>query len=156
MTDGNASFYLHRQRQQAEAQAEKLRQTLKAKPREHIFLVFDLEVYEQDPKILLEIGFVKFGVHEEVPKEYYHYIITDNLKYRNDGNLDNRDNFLHGKSEQLSLEEALSKFQEHVAKADSIVVHAGTNDVEFLAMQGVTLPAEKELFDTQVTLVRWS
>ena len=114
--------------------------------------MFDIEVYEHDSDKILEIGFIKFGVQPGATKEHFHYIITDNLQYINDSVKDNRDNFQFGESERLSLSEATTKFQEHIAKADSLVTHSGSNDEQFLLVHGVRLQG-KQMFDTQVVKI---
>ena len=101
---------------------------------------------------MLEIGFVKFGLQPGAPREYHHYIITDNLHYVNKDRVpDNRDRFLFGKSKRMTLREAAEQFEEHIAGADFLVAHSGGNDERFLLKQGIDLQG-KQMFDTQVCL----
>ena len=99
---------------------------------------------------MLEIGFVKFGLQPGAPREYRHYIITDNLHYVNKDHVpDNRDRFLFGESRRMTLRKAAVQFGEDIAGVDFLVTHSGGHDKYYLSMQGINLP-EKEIFDTQV------
>ena len=138
-----------RKRQEAISYADKLRRIIRATPGS-TFLAFDIEVYEYDSDKMLEIGFVEFVLQPGAPREYHHYIITDNLHYMNKDRVpDNRDKFLFGKSRRMTLKEAAAQFEEHIAGADILVAHAGANDEHYLSMQGIDLQ-EKQIFDTQV------
>ena len=142
-------IFYHRKRQEAISYAGRLRRMIRAKPAS-TFLAFDIEVYEHDFDKMLEIGFVKFGLQPGAPREYHHYIITDNLHYVNKDRVpDNRDRFLFGESRRMTLREAAVQFGEHIAGADFLVAHAGANDEHYLSMQGIDLQG-KQIFDTQV------
>ena len=142
-------IFYRRKRQEAISYADKLRRMIRAKPAS-TFLAFDIEVYEHDFDKMLEIGFVKFGLQPGAPREYHHYIITDNLHYVNKDRVpDNRDRFLFGESRRMTLREAAVQFEEHIAGADFLVAHAGANDEHYLSMQGIDLQG-KQIFDTQV------
>ena len=142
------SFY-HRKRQEAISSADKLSRIIRAKPTS-TFLAFDIEVYEHDSDKMLEIGFVKFGLQPGSPREYRHYIITDNLHYVNGERVpDNRERFLFGESKRMTLREAAVQFEEHIAGAEFLVAHSGANDEHYLSMQGIDLQG-KQIFDTQV------
>ena len=141
-------FYC-RKRQEAISYADKLRRIIRATPGS-TFLAFDIEVYEHDFDKMLEIGFVEFVLQPGAPREYHHYIITDNLHYVNGDRVpDNRDRFLFGESKRMTLKEAAVQFEEHIAASDFLVAHAGANDEHYLSMQGIDLQG-KQIFDTQV------
>ena len=142
-------IFYHRKRQEAISYADKLSRIIRAKPTS-TFLAFDIEVYEYDSDKMLEIGFVKFGLQPGSPREYRHYIITDNLHYVNGERVpDNRDKFLFGESRRMTLREAAVQFEEHIAGAEFLVAHSGANDEHYLSMQGIDMQG-KQIFDTQV------
>ena len=85
------------------------------------FMAFDLEVYEHDHSVLLEIGYVIVNFsptrrprEDDLPKAEVtsrkHLIIKENLHYKNKDNVpDNRDGFKFGVSQILSLEDAVKR-----------------------------------------------
>ena len=128
----------------------KLRRTLKDKP-DALVLAFDLEVYEHDHNIILEIGYAMTWLdNPEDDLRTFHYIIKENLDYTNgDCVPDNRDCFMFGTSRCMSLRRAAAKIQNHIDDADFLVAHSAAHDEEFLANCGVSV-SEKRMFDTQV------
>ena len=129
---------------------KKLHRTLRRKP-DALVLAFDLEVYEHDHSIILEIGYAMTRLdNSEGDLQTFHYIIKENLGYENgDCVPDNRDHFMFGTSRRMSLKRAAAKIQKHIDDADFLVAHSAAHDEEFLAKCGVSV-SEKRMFDTQV------
>ena len=127
-----------------------LPRTLKSKP-QALILAFDLEVYEHDHSVILEIGYVMTTLDNPVEDmETFHYIIKENLKHVNGDHVpDNRDRFKFGTSRRMSLRKAAAKIQNHINEADFLVTHSGAHDEEFLASCGVSVLG-KRMFDTQI------
>lgn len=128
----------------------KLRRALRQKP-DALVLAFDLEVYEHDHSIILEIGYAMTTLNNpEDDLETFHYIIKENLGYANrDCVPDNRELFMFGTSRCMSLRRAAAKIQNHIDDADFLVAHSAAHDEEFLASCGVSVSG-KRMFDTQV------
>ena len=129
---------------------KKLRRALRRKP-QALVLAFDLEVYEHDHSIILEIGYAMTRLdNPEDDLQTFHYIIKENLGYSNgDCVPDNRAHFMFGTSRRMSLRKAAAKIQKHIDDADFLVAHSAAHDEEFLANCGVSVAA-KRIFDTQV------
>ncbi|CAH3033258.1 unnamed protein product [Porites lobata] len=133
----------------ARKSVRKLRRTLRADPNA-LILAFDLEVYEHDHSIILEIGYAMTTLNNPKKMQTFHYIIKENLRYANkDFVPDNRDHFIFGTSKRMSLRKAAAKIQEHIADADFVVTHSGAHDTEFLDSCGVSISG-KLMFDTQI------
>ena len=132
---------------------KKLRRTLKGKP-QALLLAYDLEVYEHDHDIILEIGYAMTRLdNPEDDLQTFHYIIIENLEYENGDRVpDNRNNFKFGTSRRMSLRKAAAQIQKHIDEADFLVSHSGAHDEEFLASCGVSV-SQKRMFDTQVLAV---
>ena len=144
------SFKHFRKKEEARKSVKKLRRTLKSKPHA-LILSFDLEVYEHDHSIILEIGYVMTTLdNPEEDMQTFHYIIKENLKYVNGDHVpDNRDRFKFGTSRRMSLRKAAAKIQKDINDADFLVTHSGAHDEEFLASCGVSVSG-KLMFDTQI------
>lgn len=144
------SFKHFRKKEEARKSVKKLRRTLKGKS-QALVLAFDLEVYEHDHNIVLEIGYAMTTLdNPEDDLQTFHYIIKENLRYENgDCVPDNRDHFMFGTSKRMSLKRAAAKIQKHIDEADFLVAHSAAHDEEFLANCGVSV-SEKRMFDTQV------
>ena len=130
-------------------------------------ICFDIEVYEHDRSIMLEIGYV---VSRFTPVPYYqsltsqgdksdiavvsksHLIIRDNLRYKNGDSVpDNRYKFGFGSSETLSLGDAVKRFRDDVVGCNYILGHSVKHDDDYLRKIGVDLSVlGKEMFDTQL------
>ena len=112
---------------------------------------FDVETYEKDFSIILEIGFVVSSLaRPENSKEAFHYIITENSHFVNSEYVpDNRDKFKFGTSERMSLKDAAAKFMQHMRDVDFLVTHSGAHDEAYLASSGISLE-RKTMFDTQL------
>ncbi|XP_068711864.1 uncharacterized protein [Montipora foliosa] len=137
-----------RKREKAKRRVRELNRTLKANPAA-VILAFDLEVYEHDHSIVLEIGYVMANFHEPERMNTFHYIIEENQRYKNKDHLpDNRSSFIFGTSKTLALKRAAREIQEHIDESDFLVTHSGEHDREFLAFCGVSL-SDKPMFDTQ-------
>lgn len=113
---------------------------IKTKKTEEIFYIynnktifsFDIEAYEKDNSLILEIGFSKFRKGEHI--ETQHLIIKEHLNIYN-GNFveDNKHNFLLGKSKIVSLEESLSILINELNNKENIIVGVGVrNDFKFI------------------------
>lgn len=143
-------FKHFRKKEEAKKSVKKLRRTLKRKP-QALILAFDLEVYEHDHSVILEIGYAMTTLdNPEDDLQTFHYIIKENLGYANgDCVPDNRALFMFGTSKRMSLRRAAAKIQNHIDEADFLVAHSGAHDEEFLASCGVSVSG-KHMFDTQV------
>ena len=64
----------------ARKNVRKLRRTLRADPNA-LILAFDLEVYEHDHSIILEIGYAMTTLNNPKKMQTFHYIIKENLRY---------------------------------------------------------------------------
>ena len=64
----------------ARKSVRKLRRTLRADPNA-LILAFDLEVYEHDHSIILEIGYAMTTLNNPKKMQKFHYIIKENLRY---------------------------------------------------------------------------
>ena len=114
-------------------------------------MAFDVETYENDHSVILEIGFAiaSLAKPEDIEKEF-HFIIAENSHFVNrDYVPDNREKFSFGISERMSLKEAAERFMQHIRDADFLVTHAGANDEAYLASSGISLGG-KPMFDTQL------
>ena len=132
-------------------------------------LCFDIEVYEHDRSIMLEIGYVVCRFLRAVGSHFgrmsaqagkpdinlvakRHFIISENLHYKNKDRVpDNRYGFRFGVSETLSIANAVREFAKDISACDSILGHSVQHDEAYLKNIGVDLSLlRKEMFDTQV------
>lgn len=95
-------------------------------------LSFDIEAYEKDNSLILEIGFSKFKKGQHIETE--HFIIEE---YKNlfNGKFveDNKNNFSFGKSKILPLKEAIDILIKEIENTDNIIVGIGIrNDFKFI------------------------
>ena len=127
-----------------------LRRFLQTKPTARL-MAFDVETYENDHNIIIEIGFVVTSLPKSEEKEQaFHFIIEENSHFVNrDYVPDNRDKFNFGTSQRTSLKEAAGKFMQHIKEVDFLVTHSGANDEAYLASSGIFLEG-KTMFDTQL------
>lgn len=119
---------------------EKFNLDIKTKKTEEIFDIynnktifsFDIEAYEKDNSLILEIGFSKFRKGEHI--ETQHLIIKEHLNIYNGHFVeDNKHNFLLGKSKIVSLEESLSILINELKNKENIIVGIGVrNDFKFI------------------------
>ena len=114
-------------------------------------MAFDVETYENDSSLILEIGFVVSSMtRPEDSQKAFHFIITENSHFVNREYVpDNRDKFKFGTSERMSLKEAAAKFTRYIRNADFLVTHSGAHDEAYLASSGISLEG-KPMFDTQL------
>lgn len=137
-----------RRKEEARQHVNLLRSTLQTKPNARI-VTFDVETYEHDKSLTLEVGYVITNLDKPDEKEAFHYIIEENLHYSNKDYVpDNRERFKFGTSQRMSLKETAEKFMQHIADVDFLVTHAGHNDEKYLAGCGISLEG-KQQFDTQ-------
>lgn len=112
-------------------------------------MAYDVETYEHDKSITLEVGYVITNLDKPDENEAFHYIIEENQHYSNKDYVpDNRERFKFGTSQRMSLKETAEKFTKHIADADFLVTHAGHNDQKYLEGCGISLKG-KQQFDTQ-------
>ncbi|KAJ7394125.1 hypothetical protein OS493_003803 [Desmophyllum pertusum] len=110
-----------RRKEEANKQVTLLRSSLKTKPDARL-MAFDVETYENDKSITLEIGYVFVNLDKPEEKEAFHYIIEENLHYTNKEYVpDNRELFKFGTSQRMSLEKTAEKFKQHITDADFLV-----------------------------------
>jgi len=88
------------------------------------FTTIDFELFEFDKSKILEFGVTV--VSNEASKTE-HYIITDNLKYKNEKFVSNeRDNFVHGQSKYIPMSELKSTIELYI-NDNTILVGYGVN-----------------------------
>ena len=114
-------------------------------------MAFDVETYENDHSVILEIGFAVGSLAKpEDNEKAFHFIIAENSHFVNKDYVpDNREKFSFGTSERMSLKEAAAKFMQHTRDADFLVTHSGAHDEAYLASSGISLEG-KPMFDTQL------
>jgi hypothetical protein len=141
----------------------------------------DVEAWEKEPSRVTEIGLAFCVVSSRTEGRGYgitfrhrHLLIEEHLAMRNGHFVaDNRDNFLYGDSEALSLADASTQVSAELGAADYIVGHAVAGDLKWLRSIGVggiskcrpkkeranmgeeeeVVPLEERLVDTQVLAV---
>ena len=84
-------------------------------------MAFDVETYEKDHSVILEIGFAVGSLaRPEDSQKAFHFIITENSHFVNKDYVpDNREKFGFGTSERMSLKEAAERFMQHIRDVDS-------------------------------------
>ena len=114
-------------------------------------MAFDVETYENDHSVILEIGFAVGSLTKPGDNEKaFHFIIEENSHFVNrDYVPDNREKFCFGTSERMSIKEAAERFMQHIRDVDFLVTHSGSNDEAYLASSGISLEG-KPVFDTQL------
>ena len=128
-------------------------------------VAIDIEAYENDQQCVLEIGIAvktassrlqefRNRVRNEHPQppshEYRHLIIREYMHLRNGIFVtDNRDNFLFGTSEIVSLNEAARIVDTICSQASTVIFHAANNDLNWLDSIGVYTPNSPHIIDTQ-------
>ena len=114
-------------------------------------MTFDVETYENDRRVILEIGFAVGSLaRPEDDEKAFHFIIRENSHFVNKDYVpDNREKFSFGTSERMSLKEAAGGFIQHIKDVDFLVTHSGANDEAYLASSGISLEG-KPMFDTQL------
>ena len=128
---------------------KELDETLQTKPT-GLLMAFDVEVYEHDRSVLLEIGFVLTTLSNPTDRHTFHYIIEENLHFQNkDFVPDNRERFKFGASQRVSLKDAVKNFQQRIGDSSILVTHSGSDDEKYLEKHGISLTG-KPMFDTQV------
>ena len=139
-----------RKEREADIHASELWRTIQKRPNARV-LAFDVEVYEHDHSTLLEVGFVVTSFDAAaVSKKSYHYIINENIHFKNKDEVpDNRDRFEFGTSQRMPLREAIAGFKHHLAQTDVLITHSGFHDEAYLSTYGISL-AGKPMFDTQI------
>jgi hypothetical protein len=104
------------------------------------FACVDVEAWEKETTLVTEIG-MAFFVAKPGGASYFrhrHILIAEALHRRNGCFVeDNRDSFLFGNSETLSLAEAVAEVSKELSGADYIVGHALAGDVAWLKSIGV-------------------
>lgn len=132
---------------------DQIRKKLSEKP--CVILAMDLEVFENNPKEILEIGYTLFRM-DSLEKEdcqiltCKHYVIIDNKHLKNEQLMpDNRDKFRFGITEEITIREAKKVVEDIVDRAECIAAHAACNLVEYLHQRGINLQ-EIEVIDTKL------
>lgn len=93
----------------------------------------DFEMYEVKQNKILEIGYVLFDIQTGQIDEHHHLIIKEHLKYKNGKYVpDNRSQYQHGCSIELSLEQAFNQLQTTISKSSLILAHGSTHDRKIL------------------------
>ncbi|XP_031550796.1 uncharacterized protein LOC116288183 [Actinia tenebrosa] len=75
------------------------------------FISYDVEIYDQDQKTILEIGYVKFTLKESDNPEHHHAIVNEELHNRE--GFDNKKKFKFGATKHVPLEEAVAFLQRY-------------------------------------------
>lgn len=98
------------------------------------FLIFDVEAYEKNNKIMLELGILE-GKGKSYSVE--HYIIEENKDIFNGKYVpDNKFNFNFGKSTIIKLDEAIAILSEKLSNTDFVIGHNISHDFKFLSKMG--------------------
>lgn len=139
-----------RRKEDAKKSVGQLRRFLQTKPNARM-MTFDVETYENDHSVILEIGFAVGSLaRPEDDEKAFHFIIRENSHFVNKDYVpDNREKFSFGTSERMSLKEAAGRFMQHIKDVDFLVTHSGANDEAYLASSGISLQG-KPMFDTQL------
>lgn len=117
-------------------------------------LALDLEVYEENPSEILEIGCVLFRmVSLETRSQVLacnHYIIRDNKHLKNECLMpDNRDRFRFGVSHEISMSEAKKIIEDLSLRVEYITAHAAENLTAYLKERGIDIRGVK-VIDTKL------
>lgn len=110
------------------------------------FISYDVEIYDQDQKTILEIGYVKFTLKAGDNPEHHHAIVNEDLHNRE--GFDNKKKFKFGATKHVPLEEAAAFLQRAIAGSDALVTHSGYHGDKYLADKDISV-GEKIVFDTQ-------
>ena len=122
---------------------------------------FDIEVYEHDHDVMLEIGYtiVTFssqtggnGRRSIEDSNARHFIIEENIRYENKDHVpNNRDGFRFGTSSTVTLNDALEMFHEDIEECHFLLGHSIKHDHDYLKNIGVDLTELGiEMLDTQL------
>lgn len=107
----------------------------------------DIETFERKNDKITEIG-ISIFTPENSELINYHYIVSENIHHRNGKFVpDNKENFLHGNSIILPLEDIVKEVNLLVQDTTYLVGHAFSNDKFFLEKCGMT--KFPEVIDTQ-------
>lgn len=130
---------------------DQIRKNLTEKP--CVILAMDLEVFENNPEEILEIGYSLFRM-DSIETDYIlkrkHYVIIDNKHLKNEQLMpDNRDKFRFGKTEEITMTAAKKVIEQVVGRASYIAAHAAENLEEYLEQRGINLHGV-EVVDTKL------
>lgn len=96
------------------------------------FLIFDVEFYEKNQKLILEVGFLFHNKNKHIIK---HYIIDNNLHIENkDFVPNNKMKFNYGESKITSLKEAIDDLKKYIILSNNIVGHNISSDIKILKL----------------------
>ncbi|XP_032232509.1 uncharacterized protein LOC5507893 isoform X1 [Nematostella vectensis] len=116
-------------------------------------LALDLELYEDDPTRILEIGFTLFRMHASIEQGCHvfkcrHIIIKENQHlFNKDIFPDNRNKFNFGTTQFLCFSRAKSTLKAVLSEAEIITAHSAANLTDYLRERGVDLP---DIVDTRL------
>lgn len=131
---------------------DSIRESLNEKP--CVILAMDMEVFENNPKEILEIGYAIFSMDSIETDQILackHYIITDNKHLKNKNLMpDNRDKFRFGITEDISMAAAKKRIEEVVGRVNYIAAHAAGSLVEYLKQRGINLRPGVQVIDTKL------
>jgi len=98
-----------------------------------LYLSFDIEEYEQNKKLITEIGWCIFKKDGTIRKKK-HAIVKENIDCRNTKKKqDNKDNYLFGESDVQELKVIEEELRKDVEKVSYLVSHGiGKNDIRYL------------------------
>lgn len=117
-------------------------------------VAIDVEAFEWDQSILLEVGISEYFPHENrINSE--HFIVKEN-EWRRNGSLvdDHRDCFMFGQSKSIGLNRLLSYLRGIFSEGSSVclVAHNAASDIKYLAMADPyfgDIPNWFHVYDTQ-------
>ena len=118
-------------------------------------VAFDLEAYEYNNQLLLELGLSIYEPSVACKIRTRHFILSEHSASLRNGRLipDHRDNFTFGRSERASLREAHAALCEALAVGSgpvAIVGHGIRSDFEMLGQARLpALPSVDQILDTQ-------
>eukprot|EP00833_Pecoramyces_ruminatium_P014267 jgi/Orpsp1_1/1188299/evm.model.d7180000063731.1 len=100
--------------------------------KDKIFLCLDIEVYESDPQIMTEFGWVIFKKDGTIIKNK-HAIVKENKKYKNGKEIpDNKYNYLFGKSDTQKLSMIEDELKKDIKKVNYLVGQGVESDLRYL------------------------
>ncbi len=112
------------------------------------FICIDLEMWERKQSAITEIGISEYDLAGGGVKTV-HIIVEENLKRRNGRFVaDNKDNFLHGVSTVMKLNDALEFTREAINRHTHAVGHSISGDLKALCKRGIDT-SHLNVIDTQ-------
>lgn len=111
-------------------------------------IAFDVEMWEKQHSIVLEIGYAQYRVESGnvVSRDHHHFLVKENTGYKNSQFIQGRPECFSsdlGTTETISLSESLQRFQAAIDSSDIIVGHSMFGDLQ--SLPGVEFLAESRM-----------